>query len=131
MVDAGVPGAWGAIPGGQQLPRLHTAASGPAAPGRFVSECRRLCCAEIGSAAWPYVNELSPSDARLGTRDTGGLLQSSGTGLHSPPGRDPCSPVALPRGYGGFWPARLGDSISCLRGPGAAAGGGGGGDVLG
>lgn len=42
-VDAGMPrglGGGGAIlgkGGGQQLPRLHTAASGPATPGKFVS----------------------------------------------------------------------------------------------
>lgn len=41
-VDAGMPRAQGgqSLVGGQQLPRLHTAASSPATPGKFVSTTR-------------------------------------------------------------------------------------------
>lgn len=44
-------------------------AAAPQFPGRFISTCWCLFCAGIGSTAWPYVTEPSPSDTRLGTRD--------------------------------------------------------------
>ena len=120
-----VQGLGGQFSGGQQLPRLHAAASGPAAPGRFVSMCRRLFCAGIGSAAWPYVNELSPSDPRLGTRDTEGCSRAPVPGFAAlRPGS------VLARGIAeGLWWWRVFSahsawgSISCWHGTGAAAGG--------
>lgn len=103
---------WGgsSSPGCTQLP--------PALPprGNSFQQRRRLFCARTGSAAWPYVNEPSLSDLRLGTRDTQGC---SGARLHNSPSRDRAHPwhwqgIVVVVG-GCFWHAQLrAASLACM-----------------